>query len=181
MNNNVNNPKAEDDIGKNIFGLGDLLLDMWHQLGAIGLTGACLCAKKNHGVKITANSFGGSIVNDSDFGFVTPCQLSCIKEEFNEDLQPLKPIMYSVVKTELIELTRYLSTYWAGERVGYSAGCSEWLENDHLEFFVREAKTQIGKLATTNNCQGILMWVLSVPSIFLNGPINPIKSERLAW
>ena len=56
---------------------------------------------------------GGSIVNiSSDLGLISPKQSLYSDQKLDEENQPVKPVPYSVVKTGLIGLTRYTSTYW---------------------------------------------------------------------
>ena len=44
--------------------------------------------------------------------------------------QPVKPITYSIVKTGLIGLTRYVATYWAEKNVRCNAICPGGVENN---------------------------------------------------
>jgi len=106
VNNAANNPKVEDICDKNFSRLENFPLDIWNEDISVGLTGAFLCSK-HYGFKISQNSNGGSIVNiSSDLGLMAPDQRLYAKQGLSKELQPVKPITYSIVKTGIIGLTR---------------------------------------------------------------------------
>ncbi|MCW8901342.1 MAG: SDR family oxidoreductase [Gammaproteobacteria bacterium] len=183
VNNAANNPKVEESSEKNFSRLENFPLDIWNQDVAVGLTGAFLCAK-HYGAKISKNSLGGSIVNiSSDLGLIAPDQHLYMKEGLDEEFQAVKPVTYSVVKTGLIGLTRYLATYWADKGVRCNAMCPGGVENGQPEEFLKKvnAKIPMGRLAQPNDYQGILIWMLSNASSYLNGSIIPIDGGRTTW
>jgi len=183
VNNAANNPKVEDTNDKNFSRLENFPLDIWNQDVAVGLTGAFLCAKY-YGSKIADNPSGGSIVNiSSDLGLMAPDQRLYMKDGLSEELQPVKPVTYSVVKTGLIGLTRYLATYWAEKGVRCNAMCPGGVENNQAESFLRDVSSRIpmNRLAQADEYQGTLLWMLSDASSYLNGAIVPVEGGRTAW
>ena len=117
INNAAVNPKVESKEDSNFSRLETFSLDQWNDDISVGLTGAFLCAK-HYGFAISENSYGGSIINiSSDLGKVAPDQRLYRIEGLPDEKQPVKPVSYSVVKTGLIGLTRYLSTYWPQKNV----------------------------------------------------------------
>ena len=182
-NNAANNPKVEDSDKKNFSRLENFPLDVWNQDVAVGMTGAFLCAK-HYGNAIAKNSNGGSIVNiSSDLGLIAPDQRLYLKENISAEKQSVKPVTYSVVKAGLIGLTRYLSTYWADKNVRCNALCPGGVENGQPVDFLREVFSRIpmGRLAQPNEYQGILVFMLSPASSYLNGAIIPVDGGRSAW
>jgi NAD(P)-dependent dehydrogenase (short-subunit alcohol dehydrogenase family) len=183
VNNAANNPKVEDSNEVNFSRLENFPLSIWNDDVAVGLTGAFLCAK-HYGYQIAQNPQGGSIVNiSSDLGLIAPDQRLYKKENVNEDKQNVKPVTYSVVKTGLIGLTRYLATYWADKNVRCNAMCPGGVENGQSNDFLQEVISRIpmNRLARADEYQGTLIWMLSDASSYLNGAIVPIEGGRTAW
>ncbi len=183
VNNAANNPKVEDSKEVNFSRLENFSLDVWHDDIAVGLTGAFLCAK-HYGFAISKNLNGGSIVNiSSDLGLIAPDQRLYAKDGIADDKQNVKPVTYSVVKTGLIGLTRYLATYWADKNVRCNAMCPGGVENGQPEEFLKEVNKRIpmGRMANADECQGTLLWMLSDASSYLNGAIVPVEGGRVTW
>ena len=183
VNNAANNPKVEDSKNINFSRLENFPLDIWIDDIAVGLTGSFLCAK-HYGFEISKNPNGGSIVNiSSDLGLISPDQRLYKKDDTLENLQNVKPVTYSVVKTGLIGLTRYLATYWADKNVRCNAMCPGGVENGQPDEFLKEVSQRIPmeRLAKSNEYQGTLLWMLSESSSYLNGAIVPIDGGRTSW
>ena len=181
--NAANNPKIEQSDKMNFSRLENFSYDNWSNDIAVGLTGSFLCAK-HYGKEISKNSHGGSIISiASDLGLISPDQRLYEKSEVPNDFQTVKPITYSVVKTGLIGLTRYLATYWAKEGVRANAICPGGIENGQPEEFVEKLITRIplARMARVDEYQGIIVWMLSDASSYLNGAIIPIDGGRTTW
>jgi len=183
VNNAANNPKVEDNKEVNFSRLENFPLNIWTDDIAVGLTGSFLCAK-HYGFAISQNANGGSIVNiSSDLGLIAPDQRLYKKNGIDDNLQNVKPVTYSVVKTGLIGLTRYLATYWADKNVRCNAMCPGGVENGQPDYFLEEVNKRIpmGRMAKSYEYQGALIWMLSDASNYLNGAIIPVDGGRTAW
>jgi NAD(P)-dependent dehydrogenase (short-subunit alcohol dehydrogenase family) len=183
VNNAANNPKVESISNVNFSRLENFPLNVWVDDIAVGLTGSFLCAKY-YGHKISQNPNGGSIVNiSSDLGLIAPDQRLYKKEGVADNCQNVKPVTYSVVKTGLIGLTRYLATYWADKNVRCNAMCPGGVENGQPDEFIREINVKIpmGRMARPDEYQGTLVWMLSDASSYLNGAIIPVDGGRTSW
>jgi NAD(P)-dependent dehydrogenase (short-subunit alcohol dehydrogenase family) len=183
INNAANNPKVEDSGGKNFSRLENFPLDAWEQDIAVGLTGAFLCAK-HYGTAISENPAGGTIINiSSDLGLISPDQRLYMKEGLPIEQQAVKPVTYSVVKTALLGLTRYLSTYWADKNVRCNALCPGGIENGQDSAFLAELHSRIpmARMANADEYQGVVIFMLSQASSYLNGAVIPVDGGRTTW
>jgi NAD(P)-dependent dehydrogenase (short-subunit alcohol dehydrogenase family) len=183
VNNAANNPKMESSNDKNFSRLENFPLDVWMQDIAVGLTGSFLCSKY-YGYHISKNKNGGSIVNiSSDLGVIAPDQRLYAKSGIEEWKQSVKPVTYSVVKSGLIGLTRYLATYWAEEGVRCNAMCPGGIENNQPREFLDKvySKIPMNRLARVDEYKGTLIWMLSDASSYLNGAIISVDGGRTAW
>jgi len=183
VNNAANNPKVENGSEVNFSRLENFPLSIWDDDIAVGLTGSFLCAK-HYGFEISKNSNGGSIVNiSSDLGLIAPDQRLYANVGVDNDQQNVKPVTYSIVKTALIGLTRYLATYWANKGVRCNAMCPGGVENGQPEDFIKNVSSRIpmNRLAEAGEYQSTLLWMLSDASSYLNGAVVPVDGGRTAW
>jgi NAD(P)-dependent dehydrogenase (short-subunit alcohol dehydrogenase family) len=184
INNAANNPKV-DNSGKveKSSRLEFFDLEIWHQDLAVGLTGAFLCAKY-FGSMISRNPDGGSIINiSSDLGVIAPNQSLYKEEGLPDEQQPVKPVTYSVVKTGLIGLSRYLATYWADKNVRSNALCPGGVFNHQGEGFLKKVEPMIpmGRMAKKDEYQGAIIFLSSNASSYMNGAVLSIDGGRTAW
>lgn len=138
INNAANNPKVEDNNKDDFSRLEKFPIDIWNADLAVGLTGAFL-SSKHYGPYIARNKTGGVIINiSSDLGLIAPDQRLYKKENTPDNQQPVKPVSYSVIKTGIIGLTRYLSTYWIERGVRCNALCPGGVEDGQpKEFYLK--------------------------------------------
>jgi len=182
VNNAANNPKVESKDGKNFSRLEHFPLETWQADLAVGLTGAFLCAK-HYGSRIASNPSGGVILNiSSDLGLIAPDQRLYRQPGIPEEQQHVKPVTYSVVKTGLIGLTRYLATYWP-TKVRCNALCPGGVEAGQPAEFLKElhALIPMGRMARVNEYQGVVVFLLSEASAYMNGAVIPMEGGRSIW
>ena len=156
---------------------------MWDNDLNVGLRGSFLCIKY-FGRVISQNSEGGSIINiSSDLGLIAPDQSLYRLEDLDDDLQPVKPVTYSVVKTGLIGLTRYVATYWADKGVRCNALCPGGVENNQDPEFINKLSTKIPmkRMAKKDEYRGSIIYLLSDASSYVNGAVIAADGGRTAW
>ena len=173
INNAANNPKVEADphaAPKQWSRLENFPLEVWNADIAVGLTGAFLCSRIFGAEMVKCNA--GVIVNvASDLGVIAPDQRLYRKEGLSEDQQPVKPVTYSVVKTALIGLTRYLSTYWTAHNIRVNAISPGGVFAGQPEEFTQKLHQLIpmARMAHKDEYQGAILFLCSDASSYMTG------------
>lgn len=178
INNAANNPKVED--GNTSWSrLENFSLDAWDADIRVGLTGAFLCSRV-FGSEM-AKGKGGVILNiASDLALIAPDQRIYRVEGLPEDQQPVKPVTYSVVKTALIGLTRYLATYWSNANIRVNAISPGGVFNNQPEIFLSRLKQLIpmARMANRDEYQGAILFLCSDASSYMTGANLVIDGGR---
>jgi NAD(P)-dependent dehydrogenase (short-subunit alcohol dehydrogenase family) len=126
----------------------------------------------------------GVIVNvASDLALIAPDQRLYRREGLPEDQQPVKPVTYSVVKTGLIGLTRYLATYWADCGVRANAISPGGVYNGQPDDFVVRLSSLIPlrRMARTDEYQAAIVFLCSDASSYMTGSNLVIDGGRTCW
>jgi NAD(P)-dependent dehydrogenase (short-subunit alcohol dehydrogenase family) len=182
INNAANNPKMEKASDVRFSRVEFFPLDQWEADIAVGLTGAFLCCQIIGGEM--ARRRRGVIVNvASDLALIAPDQRLYRKEGVADDQQPVKPVTYSVVKTALIGLTRYLAAYWADCGVRVNAISPGGVFNGQPEQFVRRLTTLIplGRMANVDEYQAAIIYLCSDASSYMTGANLVVDGGRTCW
>jgi NAD(P)-dependent dehydrogenase (short-subunit alcohol dehydrogenase family) len=158
-------------------------LEQWDLQVRVGLTGAFLCSQV-FGSAMARDGRGGMILNiASDLSVFAPDQRLYRKEGVSEDRQPVKPVTYSVIKSGLIGLTRYLATYWANCGVRSNALSPGGVFNGQDGEFVRRLTTLIplGRMAAHDEYRAAVQFLCSDASAYLNGQNIVMDGGRSVW
>lgn len=179
INNAANNPKVEDTKEQTWSRLENFPLAVWDADLRVGLTGAFLCSRV-FGPEMVKRG-GGVIVNvASDLAVIAPDQRLYRVEGLPEDQQPVKPVTYSVVKTALLGLTRYLATYWSGANIRVNAISPGGVFNGQPEVFLSRLQPLIpmGRMANRDEYQGAILFLCSDASSYMTGTNLVIDGGR---
>ena len=183
INNAALNPKVEGNSGRSRLGrLEDLDLKTWQFEIAVGLTGAVLCSR--YFGEQMARQRSGVILNiASDLGLIAPDQRLYAKPGQPASEQPKKPVSYSVIKSGLLGLTRYLATYWASDGVRANALCPGGVENGQPPEFLERLHQLIplGRMARVSEYQGAVVFLCSDASSYMNGSVIAMDGGRTCW
>jgi NAD(P)-dependent dehydrogenase (short-subunit alcohol dehydrogenase family) len=183
INNAALNPKVEQGNRNNCLGrLEDLDPKRFNEELAVGLSGAVFCSQRFG--EVMAERGRGVILNiASDLALIAPDQRLYSKTGNNDRSQPKKPVGYSVVKTGLLGLTRYLATYWAERGIRANALCPGGVENGQPKVFLQRISKLIPlrRMAQINEYQGAVVFMCSDASAYMNGSILSVDGGRSVW
>jgi NAD(P)-dependent dehydrogenase (short-subunit alcohol dehydrogenase family) len=184
VNNAAIDPKVKGDQGVlETSRLENFPLQQWDLQVAVGLTGAFLCSQV-FGSAMAADGKGGVILNiASDLSVFSPDQRLYRKPGLAEDLQPVKPVTYSVIKAGLVGLTRYLATYWAEQGVRSNALSPGGVFNGQGEEFVQRlsALIPLGRMAGRDEYRAAVQFLCSDASAYMNGQNIVMDGGRSVW
>jgi NAD(P)-dependent dehydrogenase (short-subunit alcohol dehydrogenase family) len=184
VNNAAIDPKVKGEQGVvETSRLENLPLYQWDLQMAVGLTGAFLCSQV-FGTDMARDGMGGVIINiASDLSVFAPDQRLYRKEGLADDMQPVKPVTYSVIKAGLIGLTRYLATYWADRGVRANSLSPGGVFNGQGEEFVQRLTSLIplGRMAKCDEYRAAVQFLCSDASAYLNGQNIVMDGGRSAW
>jgi NAD(P)-dependent dehydrogenase (short-subunit alcohol dehydrogenase family) len=125
----------------------------------------------------------GSIVNVSSvYGLLSPVQdLYEFRREGGETF--VKPVAYSVSKSAILNLTRYLATYWAkaGVRVNTLTLAGVW--NDQPAKFLEAyaARVPMGRMLDEGEALGAVVFLASDASSYVTGSNVVVDGGWSAW
>ena len=184
INNAANNPKVESSgsSSKAWSRLENFPLEIWNDDLRVGLTGAFLCSRV-FGSEMAKRGKGVILNIASDLAVIAPDQRLYRQQGVPEDQQPVKPVTYSVVKTGLIGLTRYLATYWATSGVRVNAVSPGGVFNNQPEAFLAELHQRIplARMAHADEYQGSILFLCSDASSYMTGANLVVDGGRTCW
>jgi NAD(P)-dependent dehydrogenase (short-subunit alcohol dehydrogenase family) len=125
----------------------------------------------------------GSIVNVSSiYGMLSPVQeLYDFRRDSGETF--FKPIAYSVSKSALYNLTRYLATYWAksGVRVNTLTLAGVWNGQPQEFLDAYTARMPLGRMAEASEVVGPVVFLSSDASSYVTGANVVVDGGWSAW
>jgi 2-deoxy-D-gluconate 3-dehydrogenase len=180
VNNAALDPKFDaDHAGEHTNRFEDFPFSMWQQALDVNITGMFLSAQAVASPMREANS--GLIVNvSSTYGIVGPDQR--LYEREGEAVQ-YKPVTYTVTKSAVLGLTKYLAAYFHGTGIRVNTLTPGGVFAGHDEEFVRRysEKTILGRMAEPEDMCGALLFLVSDASAYMTGANLVVDGGWTAW
>lgn len=181
INNAAIDPKFDPQhVSEHGSSFEDFPLDQWDRSIAVNLTGMFLCAQAVAKPMLTRGR--GVIVNvSSTYGLVGPDQR--IYENPGAQEQRYKPVAYSVTKSAVLGLTRYLATYWARKKIRVNTLTLGGVFNDHDDEFTKRysERTPLERMATPCEYCGAMLFLVSDASSYMTGANLVVDGGWTAW
>ena len=183
----INNAALDPKVGTSLAGSATASfehfpLQQWNAEIEVGLTGPFLCSQI-FGSIMAAHGAGVILNIASDLSVISPDQRIYQEGPIPTPLDFKKPISYSVVKTALIGLTRYLATYWAESGVRVNALSPGGVEAGQDERFIQRLTSRIplGRMARLDEYRGAVRFLCTDDSSYMTGQNIVMDGGRSVW
>ena len=143
--------------------------DSWDRVMDVNVKGVYL-ASKIFGAAMADNKRGSIINISSIYGVVSPDQ-SIYEYRRQRGEIFYKPVAYAVSKSAVLNLTRYLATYWAKTGVRVNTLVIAGVENGQDPEFLKAycARMPLGRMADQDEYNGAVIFLASTASSYMNG------------
>ncbi|MFH1836451.1 MAG: SDR family oxidoreductase [Methanobacteriota archaeon] len=152
----------------------------WDKVMDVNIKGAFLCCQVIGGRMVKTG--GGSIINISSiYGMLSPDQR--LYEINSAEKRFYKPVAYSVSKSGLVNLTRYLATYWADKKVRVNTLTLGGVFNNQDKQFIEKysSRVPLGRMACQEECGGIIVFLASDASSYMTGSNLVLDGGYSCW
>ncbi len=156
-------------------------VDVWRRIIDVNVTGVFLCCQVIGG-RIAAAGRGSIINIASIYGLISPDQRIYEYRRLAGD-RFFKPAAYATSKSALLNLTRYLATYWAPNGVRVNTVTFAGVFNEQDPAFLQEytRRVPLGRMARPDEYNGAIVFLASEASSYMTGANLVLDGGYTAW
>lgn len=155
----------------------------WDDIIATNLTGVMLTSQVV-GSRMAAERRGSIINVGSIYGIVSPNQALYAYREKRDGVPFIKAVSYATSKSGLVNLTRYLATYWAAKKVrvnliSFGGVKTASFDKEFIDAFLE--RVPMGRQAEIDEYNGVIRFLASDASSYMTGSNVVVDGGFTAW
>jgi NAD(P)-dependent dehydrogenase (short-subunit alcohol dehydrogenase family) len=155
----------------------------WDEIIETNLTGVMLTSQVV-GSRMAAERRGSIINVGSIYGMVSPNQALYAYREKRDGVPFVKAVSYAASKSGLINLTRYLATYWAPSKVrvnlvSFGGVKTATFDKEFIDAFLE--RVPLGRQAEIDEYNGVIRFLASDASSYMTGSNVVVDGGFTAW
>ncbi|CAH2604110.1 SDR family oxidoreductase [Rhodovastum atsumiense] len=155
----------------------------WDEVIDVNLTGVMQCCQVI-GSRMAGQGRGSIINVGSMYGMVSPNQALYAYREKRDGVPFFKAVPYAASKAGLLNLTRYLATYWAPKNVRvntvtFGGVKTANFDKEFIEAFLQ--RVPLGRQAEIDEFNGVVQFLASDASTYMTGSNVVVDGGFTAW
>lgn len=172
----INNAIFEPQTKEFHTNLEEFKISDWDKVLDVNLRGVFLCCRE-FGKQMVKQKNGNIINISSIYGLVGADQRIYGKSKINSS------VAYSASKSAIINLTRYLASYWHDKNIRVNTLTLGGVYANQSKDFVKEysKRTMLGRMANDDEYNGAMIFLCSKASSYMTGSNLIIDGGWTAW
>ena len=155
----------------------------WDEIIDTNLTGVMLTSQAV-GSRMAAEQRGSIINVGSIYGMISPNQALYAYREKRDGVPFIKAVSYAASKSGLLNLTRYLATYWAPKKVRvnlitFGGVKTAAFDKEFVDAFLE--RVPMGRQAELEEYNGVVRFLASDASSYMTGSNVVVDGGFTAW
>ena len=172
----INNAIFPEGFKERSVGFENFSLSVWNKVLSVNLTGVFLCCQEVG--KVMVKQKRGNIINISSiYGLTGADQRIYGKSKLNSSPA------YAVTKSGILNLTRYLASYWHDKGIRVNTLSLGGVKNNQDSIFMKNYsyKTMMGRMANKDDYSGSILFLASNASLYMTGSNLVVDGGWSAW